>query len=94
MTITYSPEAIDDLVDVATFAARDNPAAATKLADRVMDMIDQLARGGLDGPEHELVSGGRVRSWPVPPLRIYYRREADDLQIVRIYHQARRPIVR
>lgn len=57
-------------------------------------MIDELAAGGLDGPEQELLSGQRVRSWPVPPVRVYYRRTGDLLEVVRIYHQARRPIVK
>jgi plasmid stabilization system protein ParE len=30
----------------------------------------------------------------VPPFRIYYQRRADELLIVRVYHQKRRPIER
>ena len=63
-----------------------------RLVDRVFEIIDLLAEGGLDGPLTTLRSGVEVRSWPVQPLRIYYRREADELIILRIYHQSRRPL--
>jgi plasmid stabilization system protein ParE len=71
-----------------------NPAAAGALKDQLIGTIEQLARGDFDGPEVQLRSGRSVRSWPVPPYRIYYQRTADMLRVVRIYHQARRPIVR
>jgi hypothetical protein len=35
-----------------------------------------------------------VRSWGVPPFRVYYQRHFDELLIVRVYQQARRPITR
>lgn len=94
MSVVYAPEAIEDLVAIADHIAKDSPPAASRFADRVMDMVEDLARGGLDGPEQELISGGTVRSWPVPPVRVYYRRTQGGLQVLRIYHQARRPIVR
>ena len=55
-------------------------------------VIDLLADGGLDGPLTKLRSGVEVRSWPVQPLRIFYRRQPDALHILRIYHQSRRPL--
>ena len=41
-----------------------------------------------------LRSGTLVRSWAVPPFRIYYQRHSGELLIVRVYHQTRRPITR
>ncbi len=94
MRIVYAPEAVDDLEAAVAYVARDNPAAAARLADRVFDRIDSLAAGEFDGPEHVLRSGESVRSWPVPPFRVYYRRSEGLLEILRVYHHARRPIVR
>ncbi|HZS36196.1 MAG TPA: hypothetical protein VFF06_05190 [Polyangia bacterium] len=34
------------------------------------------------------------RDVQLPPLRIYYRRRARSLEIVRVYHQSRRPIAK
>lgn len=61
---------------------------------RGFSIIDKLAAGDFDGPEQELTSGERVRSWAVPPVRVYYQRQEDALWVLRIYHQARRPIAR
>ena len=92
MRIVITPRAFDDLAATAGYVSQDNPAAAGRLVDRVFEVIDLLAEGGLDGPLTTLRSGVEVRSWPVPPLRIFYRREADELHVLRIYHQSRRPL--
>lgn len=90
--LVVAHEALDDLAAATTYIARDNPGAAARLVDRVFEVIDLLAEGGLDGPRSILRSGLEVRSWPVSPLRIFYRREPDTLIVVRIYHQSRRPL--
>jgi toxin ParE1/3/4 len=90
--IVITPRAFDDIAAAAGYISQDNPAAAGRLVDRVFEIIDLLAEGGLDGPLTTLRSRIEVRSWPVQPLRIYYRREADELIILRIYHQSRRPL--
>jgi plasmid stabilization system protein ParE len=38
--------------------------------------------------------GDKVRSWPAPPFRIYYRRESETLIVLRVYHSSRRPLAR
>jgi plasmid stabilization system protein ParE len=93
LRIVYSPQAVEDLETYVTYVARSNPGAATRLAQRVLAVIDRLAHGAFEDPECRLRSGERVRSWPVYPLRIYYRRDAGTLSVLRGYHQARRPIV-
>jgi plasmid stabilization system protein ParE len=93
VSIYFSPEAEADLVAVVEYLLERNPIAAEQLGMRVFEVIDLLASGQLDGPEQTLSTGERVRSWPVPPLRIYYqRRDADRFWVVRIYHQARLPL--
>lgn len=58
-------------------------------------VIGKLAAREFDGPEGVLrTTGERVRSWPVRPYRIYYRRDGETLVILRIYHSARRPITK
>jgi plasmid stabilization system protein ParE len=94
LRIIYSPQAIEDLETYVGYVARSNPDAAARLARRVLKVIDRPADGAFEGPERQLRSGERVRSWPVYPLRIYYRRDADMLSVLRIYHEARRPIAK
>jgi len=92
--VTFAPEALEDLSATTEYIAQHDPMAAATLVERVFDMIEQLAAGGLDGPEQVLRSGERVRSWPVPPLRIYYCRMPDGFSVLRVYHQAREPLAR
>jgi plasmid stabilization system protein ParE len=63
-----------------------------RLLERIREIVTLLAEGGLDGPRSTLRSGLEVHSWPIPPLRIYYRREPNAFHILRIYHQSRRPL--
>jgi plasmid stabilization system protein ParE len=93
--IVLAPEAAADLAALVEYLQERNPQAALATADGIFRVIDRLAAREFDGPEYELRSSGeRVRSWPVRPYRIYYRHEDDTLTVLRIYHSARRPIVR
>ncbi len=94
MNVILAPEAIGDIEAVIQYIEQRNPQAAAELVDRVFTVIEHLATGEFDGPLQTLRSGAEVRSWPVPPLRIYYQRHADRLLVLRVYHQARRPITR
>ena len=92
MRIVVAPEARDELAAAVGYIAKDNPAAAARLLGRIREIVTLLAEGGLDGPRSTLRSGLEVHSWPIPPLRIYYRRERNAFHILRIYHQSRRPL--
>lgn len=93
MTISLSRKATADLAELHRYVSRDSRSRADATVDRILNVLDMLA-GGVEGPEVRLTRGQVIRSWPVPPYRIYYRRLKDRLQVVRIYHQARRPIER
>jgi toxin ParE1/3/4 len=90
--IVTSPEAQADLREAYDYIARDNPEAADRLLERIAEIVEVLASGLVEGREVRLRSGRKVRAWAVPPYRIYYSIRGDDFEIVRIYHQARRPI--
>jgi plasmid stabilization system protein ParE len=94
LKVTYTEESIADIVEAITFINERNPTAAAKLDEEITHCIERLAAREFDGPVSRLRSGAVVRSWGVPPFRIYYQRHPDELLIVRVYHQARRPITR
>lgn len=94
MTIVVAPKARDDLKEAYEYIQRDNPEAADRVLSRMVEVIGLLASGLVEGKEMVLRDGRRVRTWPVPPYRIYYRKRGEVFQIVRVYHQARRPIER
>jgi plasmid stabilization system protein ParE len=94
LKVTYTEEAIADIVDAITYLNERNPTAAANLDADIARCIERLAEREFEGPVSRLRSGTVVRSWGVPPFRIYYQRHTDELVIVRVYHQARRPITR
>jgi plasmid stabilization system protein ParE len=94
VTIHFAPQAEADFAAVIGYLAERNPVAAQEFGERIFALIDKLAAGDFEGPEQTLSSGDVVRSWPVPPVRIYYQRQTDALWVLRIYHQARPPITK
>jgi plasmid stabilization system protein ParE len=92
LKVTYTEEAIADIVDAITYLNERSQTAAAKLDADVSRCVESLAADEFDGPVSRLRSGAVVRSWAVPPFRIHYQRHPDELLIVRVYHQARRPI--
>jgi len=94
LKVTYTGEAVADILEAITYLNERNPTATAKLDAEITACIERLAAREFDGPVSRLRSGAVVRSWAVPPFRIYYQRQSDELLIVRVYHQARRPIAR
>lgn len=94
MRIVLSPAAADDLCEAYGYIAADNVEAAETVVARIVEVIGLLAASAFEGREVVLRDGRRVRTWPVPPYRIYYREREEVFEVLRIYHQARRPIER
>jgi len=94
LKVTYTDEAIADILDALAYLAERSPTAAANLDAEIAECIARLADREFDGPASRLRSGSLVRSWALPPFRIYYQRHPGELLIVRVYHQARRPIIR
>jgi plasmid stabilization system protein ParE len=74
------------------YLARFNREVARRTRDELLETVERIARGELQGPMVQLVDGGLVQRWTHPPYRIYYRLTARRVTIVSIYHGARRPI--
>jgi plasmid stabilization system protein ParE len=94
LKVSYTEEAIADIVEAITYLNERSRTAAADLDLQISQCVERLADLEFDGPVSRLRSGAVVRSWAVPPFRIYYQRHVDELLIVRVYHQARRPLTR
>lgn len=92
MRVVVAPLAAQDLGEAYEFISRDNPDAADRILAALSEVMGKLASGHLRGREVRLKSGETVLAWSHPPYRIYHRLKPDELQVVRVYHQARRPI--
>jgi len=92
MNVVLTKRAQRDLTEIYEFVGANSSAAAERVLARLVDIMQWLADGELSGPEVRPTDGRRVRRWSVPPYRVYYRRSTRRTVIVRVYHQARRPL--
>jgi toxin ParE1/3/4 len=87
--IRWLRRAILDLDEVEAFVARDNPAAATELVAEILQAVSLLrdqpgiGRSGRVPQTRELVVPGT-------PYLVPYRVVDGTIQILRVYHGARR----
>jgi plasmid stabilization system protein ParE len=79
LKVTYTEEAVADIVEALTYLNERNPTAAAKLDADLAPCVGRLAEREFEGPVSRLRSGAVVRSWGVPPFRIYYQRHPDEL---------------
>jgi toxin ParE1/3/4 len=90
MKITWSDEALEDLRSLQAYIAKDNPAAAKKMAMAIVESVEknlpeypQIGRPGR-------VSGTRELVIAHTPYIVPYRIKAGTVQVLRVYHAARR----
>ena len=88
MKVTYTEEAVADIVEAITYLNERNPAAAAKVDEDIARCIERLADREFERPVSRLRSGAVVRSWGVPPFRIYYQRCRRTLDSVRLPSEA------
>jgi len=74
LKVTYTEEAIVDIIEAISYLNKRNPTAAANLNAEMAQCIERLVAQEFDGPVSRLRSGVLVRSWAVPPFRIYYQR--------------------
>jgi len=94
VSVRYTSAALEDLRAALVYLHDRNPDAASKLADRLEEIVEHLAAGWFEGPEMILSDGQRARSWALPPLRVYYQRSAEGLIVLRTYDQRQSPITK
>jgi len=89
MTIVWSPEAIEDLISLRAYIAKESPAGAQRIAIRILHDVEHLL------PNNPHIRPGRVPGTRelVIPQTLYivpYRVQRDVIQILRVYDGARR----
>ncbi len=90
MIILWSPEAIDDLASLRAYIAEEDPAAARRVVLHVIHSIEQLLAGQPRMGRAGRVPGTRELVVPRTPYVIPYRIRNNRLQVLRVYHGARR----
>ena len=89
MNIVWSPEAID-LASLRAYIAEDNPAAARRTVRHIIESIEQLIPDNPRIGRAGRVPGTRELVIPRSPYIVPYRLQRTTIQILRVYHGARR----
>ena len=76
------------MIDIWTYIARENPAAADRLLDRIDAKCRLLAENPRLGPDRSDIRPG-LRYFIVGRYVILYRAVEDGVEIVRVVHGAR-----
>jgi antitoxin ParD1/3/4 len=87
-----TPQAFDDLFEIWSYIARDNPEAADQVEDAIYLACEQLAGSPLIGTVRKDLTALPVRFWLLTSYSNYfivYDPEAKPLRIIRILHRAR-----
>lgn len=77
-----------DLLDIWSYIARDDPAAADRLLDRIDEKCSVLAGNPQLGPERSDIRPG-LRYFVVRRYLILYRAVEGGIEVVRVAHGAR-----
>ena len=85
MNILWSPRALQHLTHLRSFIARDNPAAANRVAAALLDAVERLAELPNVGRPGR-VAGTRELVVPGTPYVISYRMLGDRLEIIAVFH--------
>jgi toxin ParE1/3/4 len=90
MRIIWSPEAIADLASIRAYVAEDNPAAARRLVLRIIDDVERQLPASPHIGRPGRVPGTRELVILKTPYIVPYRVQSETIQILRVYHGARR----
>jgi toxin ParE1/3/4 len=90
MTLAWSPEAIDDLASLRVNISLDDPAAAKRVALHILHCVEQLLTQNPRLGHPGRVPGTRELVIPKTPFVVPYRVQNEVLQVLRVYHHARR----
>ncbi len=90
MTPLWSPEAIEDLASLRAYIEQDDPAAAQRVALHIVHNVETLLAENPEMGRPGRVPGTRELVIPRTPFIIPYRLQHNTIQILRVYHGARR----
>ena len=90
MSPIWSPEAIEDLAALRGYIEQDNPAAARRIALHIFHTVEMLLGDNPEMGRPGRVPGTRELVIPKTPFVVPYRLVGRTIQILRVFHGARR----
>ena len=91
--VTWSEQAWQRLLEIERFVARDNPRAAARLVDKLIDRGDALAEYPEQGRRLPEIPESGLRELIVNNYRIVYRRTPKAVEVLTVFegHRLLRP---
>ena len=90
MNIIWSPEAIQDLMSLRAYIAEESSAGARRVVQRILHNVEYLLPENPHIGRSGRVPGTRELVIPQTPYIVPYRLQRETIQILRVYHSARR----
>jgi toxin ParE1/3/4 len=90
MTPVWSPEAIADIASLRAYIEQDDPAAAQRVALHIVRSVETLLSQHPEMGRPGRVPGTRELVIPRSPFIVPYRLQGDTIQVLRVFHGARR----
>lgn len=89
--IIWTAPALEDLQAVVRYIARNDPTAAVRVGDKIIDHIEVLKSFPEIGPVYRRRPAGDVRQITCRPFRVFYRLNRDKrlVEILHVWHGAR-----
>ena len=94
MKLVLTNVARNDLAAAFDHISQDSPTAAGEFLRRFDKATVLLTSDVVEGRQVTLLDGRKVHAWSINPYRIYYRRIAGAVEVIRVYHSARKSIER
>lgn len=80
--LIWTEPALADLDEIAEYIALDNPQAASRFVEKVLDRVERLQAHPMSGKRPAELTRTQYREVVVAPCRIFYRVEDDDVYIL------------
>lgn len=90
MKLSWSPEALDDLAALRDYIGADDPAAAQRMIWRIIEVAELLLPDYPHSGRPGRVAGTRELVVPRTPYILPYRVRDGVIEILRVYHGARK----
>ena len=88
----FTPQAADDLFEIWSFIAGDDPSAANRVEKAILDACSFLAGAPRSGRIRAELTSRPLRFWPVgrfPNYIVVYDPATEPLQVIRLLHGRR-----
>jgi|SRR5580765_864962 len=87
--IEWSISALSDLDEITEYIAFDNPVAADRLNQRILDHVHQLKKHPESGSFPQELERSDIRQIVEPPCRVFYRFDGKTVLIVHVLRSER-----